>query len=136
MPEPDLPATAIDYIGLDTDGKISDASSRDEVIRFAMNTRGFKLTQKRAREENASGKAMGAVTSIFKLYGSFLTRDSADLQCALKGAQGYGWDGDSFSKSELEWTRNFLGFRANTIYGGTSEVQMNIIAKRVLGLPD
>ena len=136
MPEPDLVATAKQYLGLDADGKINDAASRDQVIRFEMNARSFKSTQRRAREENASGQAMGAVTSIFKLYGSFLTRDGADLQCALMGSQGYGWEGDSFNKTELEWTRNFLSFRANTIYGGTSEIQANIIAKRVLGLPE
>ena len=79
---------------------------------------------------------MGDVASIFKLYGAFLTRDSVDLQCRLMGTRGYGWQGNDFTETELEWTRNFLGYRANTIYGGTSEVQRNIIAKRVLRLPD
>ena len=52
------------------------------------------------------------------------------------GSQGLGWEGDAFSKDELGATRSWLASKAVTIYGGTNEVQANIIAKRVLGLPD
>ena len=91
----------------------------------------------RARaQENASGKTMGEATSIFKLYGATMGRDIADFQCRLMGTQGYGWDSVDHTSKELAATRNFLSARAHTIYGGTNEVQMNIIAKRVLGLPD
>lgn len=58
------------------------------------------------------------------------------MQAALRGSQGYGWEGESFSATELEVTRSWLGSRAITIYGGTNEIQYNIISKRVLGLPD
>jgi alkylation response protein AidB-like acyl-CoA dehydrogenase len=101
-----------------------------------MNTRSFQLTQRRAREENTAGKTMGEATSIFKLYGATLTRDSAEFRTQMMGVQGSGWEGPGFSAAELEATRSFLSTRAMTIYGGTNEVQCNIIAKRVLGLPD
>jgi alkylation response protein AidB-like acyl-CoA dehydrogenase len=65
-----------------------------------------------------------------------MTRDTSEMKCRLMGTQGFGWEGDSFNTVELESTREFLGARAHTIYGGTNEVQLNIIAKRVLGLPD
>ncbi len=136
MPQPRLAELAKEYVGVDTDGKIGEVEARDEVIRFAMNRRSFQLTQSRARQENDSGKTMGEATSIFKLYGATLGRDTADLQCKLMGTQGYGWEGDSYSNSELQSTRGFLSARAHTIYGGTNEVQLNIISKRVLGLPD
>ena len=51
------------------------------------------------------------------------------------GEQGLGWEGPGFEEDDLEYTREWLRSRANTIEGGTSEVQLNIIAKRVLGLP-
>jgi alkylation response protein AidB-like acyl-CoA dehydrogenase len=124
------------YVGVDASGKIADPETRERVTRFAMNTRSFKLTQKRAREENTSGKTMGEAISIFKLYGATLTRDGADFRTQLMGSQGHGWEGESFAAEELEATRAYLQTRAVTIYGGTNEVQRNIIAKRVLGLPD
>jgi alkylation response protein AidB-like acyl-CoA dehydrogenase len=131
-----LADTARKYIGTDDSGRIADSSMRDTVAQFNMNQRSFALTQKRARDENVSGKTMGEATSIFKLYGSSLARDTADLRCHLMGTQGHGWEGEAFEPGELEATRGYLSSRAITIYGGTNEVQLNIISKRVLGLPD
>jgi len=131
-----LADTARRYVGADADGRISDRDVRDRVIRFAMNLRSLEVTQRRAREELQPGATPGDATSIFKLYGATLGRDQADFKAAMMGSQGYGWEGDAFSDDERETTRTFLSSRAHTIYGGTNEVQMNIIAKRVLGLPD
>ena len=52
------------------------------------------------------------------------------------GFRGLGWEGDGFIDEELQRTRDWLRSRANTVEGGSSEIQLNIIAKRVLGLPD
>jgi hypothetical protein len=52
------------------------------------------------------------------------------------GAQGLGWDGDAFSPGELTATHGWLRAKANSIEGGTSEVNLNVVSKRVLGLPD
>ena len=131
-----LADTAKAYVGTDESGKIAESSAREKVISFAMNQRSFQLTQRRAREENTSGKTMGEATSIFKLYGATLGRDSQDLRCALMGTQGWGWEGEAFTDQELDSTRGMLSSRAVTIYGGTNEIQRNIISKRVLGLPD
>lgn len=127
---------AREYVGVDSEGRIADPDTRDTITQFSMNQRSFQATQKRAREENVSGKTMGEATSIFKLYGSSLARDTAEMRVALMGNQGCGWEGDGFTDAEKEATRTWLSSRAITIYGGTNEVQMNIIAKRVLGLPD
>ena len=59
-----------------------------------------------------------------------------ELMVQVAGPQGLGWDGDGFEPAELKLTRDWLRSRGNTIEGGTSEVQLNIIAKNVLGLPD
>ena len=136
VPEPKLAEVAKQYVGVDSAGKITDSQARREVTQFAMDRASFKLTQKRAREENESGQTMGEATSIFKLVGASWSRDTSDLLCKLRGSQGYGWEGEGFDKKEIESTRDFLSARAHTIYGGTNEVQLNIIAKRVLGLPE
>ncbi|MDG1204634.1 MAG: acyl-CoA dehydrogenase family protein [Pseudomonadales bacterium] len=136
VPEPKLAEVAKQYVGVDSTGKIADSQARQEVTQFVMDRASFKLTQKRAREENDSGQTMGEATSIFKLVGASWSRDTSDLLCKLRGSQGYGWEGEGFDKKEIESTRDFLSARAHTIYGGTNEVQLNIIAKRVLGLPE
>ena len=54
----------------------------------------------------------------------------------ILGSQGLGWEGDGYEERELLTTREWLRSKANSIEGGTSDVQLNIIATRVLGLPD
>ena len=117
-------------------GKIADSSARNKVLSHAMNERAFQLTTRRVVQENQEGKTPGAATSIFKLVGSSLAKNSAELKSELMGSSGLGWQGDAFASAELTATRAWLNSRAVTIYGGTNEVQMNIISKRVLGLPD
>ena len=52
------------------------------------------------------------------------------------GGAGLGWSGDGFSDAERLAVRGWLRTKANSIEGGTSEVNLNVVAKRVLGLPD
>jgi alkylation response protein AidB-like acyl-CoA dehydrogenase len=106
------------------------------VIDHELDARAFALTQKRAREENTEGGTQTYATSIFKLFRSELTNRRTELIISLRGTRGIGWSGDDFRPDELEETRFWLGRKAGTIAGGSSEVQRNIIAKRVLGLPD
>ncbi|MBT3832108.1 MAG: acyl-CoA dehydrogenase [Gammaproteobacteria bacterium] len=109
---------------------------RDEVIGWKMRSAAFRLTQKRAGEQARDGKTPADTTSVFKLYGSTLAQDRQEIIVRLMGTQGLGWEGDSFSSDEIGAARSWLSSKAVTIYGGTNEVQANIIAKRVLGLPD
>ena len=131
----ELALIARKYTG-DIDNKIADPDAREKVLRHTMTEKAFQLTAQRASQENQSGKTPGATTSIFKLVGANLARNATELKSELMGHQGLGWEGDGFSDRELAYTRNWLTSRAVTIYGGTNEVQMNIISKRVLGLPD
>ena len=59
----------------------------------------------------------------------------SDEACRIAGEQSLGWAGPGFTEEELDLTRQWLRSRGNTIEGGTSEVQLNIIPKHVLGLP-
>jgi acyl-CoA dehydrogenase len=127
---------ASDYVGFD-DGKIADADLRSDIARHRIDTRAFGLTQRRTVEESESGNTPGFATSIFKLYGANLRKETQELKLRILGHRSLGWAGDqSFSSEELETTRTWLFSKAGSIAGGSNEVQMNIIAKRVLGLPD
>ena len=77
-----------------------------------------------------------ADTQIFKIYASELQQERNDLATRLGGHRGFGADRKAFAAEELETTRQWLAFRAASIYTGSNEIQRNIIAKRVLGLPD
>ena len=123
------------YIG-EIAGKVASPTARDKITRQTMMEKSLQLTIQRVTEESQSGKAPGATTSIFKLIGSTLSKEGSELKSDLRGTSGLGWEGLSFSEQELDATRGWLRDRAVTIYGGTNEVQMNIIGKRVLGLPD
>ena len=135
VPKNELAVLAKKYSGED-DGLIAEKSRRDQVLFHSMRERAFQLTARRVSQENSSGKTPGPTTSIFKLVGANLARDFTEIKSDLMGIKGIGWEGDGFSEREIESTRSWLNTRAVTIYGGTNEVQMNIIAKRVLGLPD
>jgi len=123
------------YVGT-SNGRIADAAYREKILKQSMTEKAFQLTTARVVQENQSGQTPGATTSIFKLVGSTLARESAALKSEIMGIKGLGWEGEGFDSGELEATRSWLNSRAVTIYGGTNEVQMNIIGKRVLGLPD
>ncbi|MFU8813989.1 MAG: acyl-CoA dehydrogenase family protein [Pseudomonadales bacterium] len=116
-------------------GRIADPDLRRQILDYEMSNLAFRLTQRRAVQESDGGTP-GPSTSIFKVYGSELQQDYYDLLTSLRGMQGFGDDGDGFSSDELETTRRWLYYRAASIYSGSNEVQRNIIAKRVLGLPD
>ena len=73
---------------------------------------------------------------MFKYYGTEQNKGKYELLLNVLGTQSLGWQGDTFKEDELGTTRAWLRSKANSIEGGTSEVQLNILAKRVLGLPD
>ncbi|MEZ5552069.1 MAG: acyl-CoA dehydrogenase family protein [Pseudomonadales bacterium] len=126
---------AREYAG-EQDGRISDPALRGDVIRHRMNDHAFQFTLQRAGDEAKAGKADGNLASIFKYYGTEQNKRKYELLLDTMGSQAVGWEGDGFSARELNTTRQWLRSKANSIEGGTSEVQLNVIAKRVLGLPD
>lgn len=120
----------------EANGRIADAALRDRVARHKMNDHAFSLTLRRAREEAKAGNRNAALTSMFKYYGSEQNKRKYELLLDAGGMSALGWGGEGFSQRELATARSWLRSKANSIEGGTSEVQLNVIAKRVLGLPD
>ena len=130
-----LPDLAKAYVGSD-DGRIADPATREEVASIEMDARAFALTLRRAAEENGAGRTETFATSMFKYYSTELDARRAEANVRFMGTRGVGWEGSAFSHDELQTTRLWLFGKALTIAGGSSEVQLNIVAKRVLGLPD
>lgn len=130
-----LENVAKNYAG-EADGRIADPVLRDSVAHHRMNDHAFRLLMARAYEESKAGQADGNLTALFKYYGSEQNKRKFELMLRAMGSQGLGWEGDGFEAAELDTTRQWLRSKANSIEGGTSEVQLNIVAKRVLGLPD
>jgi acyl-CoA dehydrogenase len=126
---------ALEYVGTEN-GKLTDHDLRHDIVTQSMNDRAFGLTVRRNVEESKSTKAPSFASSMFKLYGTEQNKNRHELMLRAMGSQMLGWEGDGFEDEELTLTRAWLRTKANSIEGGTSEVQLNIIAKRVLGLPD
>ena len=117
-------------------GRLLDPVLRDRLTQVEMDQACLDVTLSRSRDRLKAGQPPGPEASIFKLYGTELNQRRRELMMSIAGPQGLGWEGTGFSDEELQLTRDWLRSRGNTIEGGTSEIQLNIIAKNVLGLPD
>jgi alkylation response protein AidB-like acyl-CoA dehydrogenase len=123
------------YLG-EKDNKLAEPVLRDQIAQHIMNDRAFGLTVARTQLESKSTKAPSFTSSMFKYYGTEQNKKRYELLLKTMGNRMLGWEGEGFDRHELINTRAWLRSKANSIEGGTSEVQLNIIAKRVLGLPD
>ena len=123
------------YVGV-VDGKLADTSVRNDILAHRMNDAAYALTMRRNTEQMKAGIAPGAISSMFKYYGTEQNKKRFELLLDMMGTQGVGWTGESFAGEEIDTTRGWLRSKANSIEGGTSEVQLNILAKRVLELPE
>src|ERR1041385_6055674 len=131
-----LDQVAKTYIGVDDKGRVANPDLRARIANHMMDVRAFMLTLQRSMAEAKGNSSPSFTTSIMKNAGSRITQDRAELLLELMGTQGLGWEGQGFSETELDTVRGWLGGKATTIYGGSYEIQNNIISKRVLGLLD
>jgi acyl-CoA dehydrogenase len=122
---------AVKNIGL-AGGRLAETALRTEIARFEMDAQAFALTMNRVQAEAKAGNETGAMSSMLKYYGTELNKRRAELMMSVSGTDSLKF-GDSPSEGDLApiWLRT----KANSIEGGTSEIQLNIIAKNVLRLP-
>ncbi len=123
------------YLG-EQDGRIADQVVRDRISQVSVDHQAFLLTMQRNNDNLKAGHRPGPESSIFKIYGTELNQRREELMLSIRGPQSVGWEGPGFEEAETTQTKAWLRSRGNTIEGGTSEVQLNIIAKRVLELPE
>lgn len=126
-------AAARDYLDFEN-GKIANAQLRGEIVDYDMNMHAIGLTHFRTFEERQAGQK-SAAPLVMKYVGTEAEKEKSELLLAIMGSQGLGWEGKAFSVEEIDTLRLWAMSKAMTIAGGTSEVQLNVIAKNVLALP-
>ncbi len=124
------------YLALDENGKVKDSSMRNRITEFLMENKTVGLAQKRAFEEGMAGVLDMRVTSIFKYVGTENKKVKDELIIDMMGVAGAGWDNEQFSDDEYYRAYEWMSGKALTIAGGSSEVQLNLVSKRSLGLPE
>ncbi len=132
---PTLADIAKKYVGTQ-DGIMADGDLRARVTKQMMYEQAFMLTIQRNTELAKAGADVGPATSIIKYAAAKMNQTKTELQVEAMGYQGLGWEGEGFKAGEIMSTRAMLRAKGNSIEGGTSEVNLNVVAKRVLGLRD
>ena len=124
------------YVGLDAQNRLDDLDLRARITQHLIHARAHELTLARIAAEAKGGASVSNTASVLKNSATQVAQTRAELLVEIEGARGLGWDGDGFTEEEIQATRQWLAGKAMSIYGGSHEVQNNIIAKRILGLPD
>jgi len=132
----DLGELARAYVGVDAEGRVEDGELRSRITRNKMDFQAFYLTIDRLAEEARGNNGPSAATSIIKYAAAEFAKQRGELMVELMGNRGLGWEGEPYLDNEIFAVRGWLRSKANSIEGGTSEVNLNVISKRVLGLPD
>ncbi|MBN9478829.1 MAG: acyl-CoA dehydrogenase family protein [Bordetella sp.] len=131
-----LPELAREHVGVRDDGRLKDSDLRGRITRHEMESQLFTLTMERIAREARSGQGPSATSSILKNVGAAVVQERTELMQEIRGLQGLGWEGEGFTEAELADTRQWLWVKAVSIFGGSTEIQKNVIAKRILGLQD
>ncbi len=123
---------AADKVGVEA-GRLADPLLRADIVRSEIDGLAFMLTLDRVKAEAKSGQGVGAASAMLKYYGTELNKRRHELMMDIGGSEALEWEGEASNDGEL--AKRWLRTKANSIEGGTSEVQLNIIAKRILELP-
>jgi len=115
-------------------GRLADSLLRAKIAQSEIDGWAFLLTLERMKDEAKAGQGVGANSSMLKYYGTEYNKRRFELMMDVGGSDELEWEDDRTNDGKL--ARNWLRTKANSIEGGTSEVQLNIVAKRILALPD
>jgi acyl-CoA dehydrogenase len=123
---------AAETIGTEN-GILADTVLRGQIAALEIDAQAFRLTMERVGDMAKAGQAHPAVSSLLKYYGTELNKRRLELVMAAGGSDALEWEGKRSRNGTT--ARAWLRSKANSIEGGTSEVQLNIVAKRILNLP-
>ena len=133
-PSHDALAVARPYL-YDETGTLREPVWRDRLAALLMDSHAFTLTHQRVKQEAMAGLPVSGPASIMKLVQTEQEVAKYELLTQVMGLRGLSWEGEEFSADEHAMSRLLLLSKTYIISGGSSEIQLNIIAKRVLGLP-
>ena len=128
-----LGETALNSIGTDDRDHLDDPILRARIAEFELDEAAFRLAMESAVDRMKAGQAHPALASVLKYYGSELNKRKYELLMSAGGIDELEWEGARTQDGDC--ARNWLRTKANSIEGGTTEVQLNIIAKHLLNLP-
>ncbi len=130
-------AIAKEELGEDGRPLIEDKSVQERIARLEARLQAHEMTNYRALAEQQKGKHPGPESSILKLVGSVLVQSADQLCLELMGRNGLNWfnEEDALPGNQAWVGSSYCYDRATTIYAGSNEIQKNIIAKLILGLP-
>lgn len=124
---------AIATIGVNESGELANPLLRGQLALFEVRAKAFRAMSERFIDELKAGRAHPAQPSMMKYYGTELNKARHELVMASGGSDTLEWESEASNNGAAP--RAWLRTKANSIEGGTSEVQLNIIAKRILDLP-
>lgn len=124
---------AADLVGRDAQGRLADPLLRAQIAEFEVDEAAFRATMERFGELAKARQAHPAFSSLLKYYGAELNKRRHELLMAAGGSDALEWESERSRHGTA--ARTWLRTKANSIEGGTSEVQLNVIAKRILELP-
>lgn len=129
-----LGALAKEYRGANGT-RVAEPVLRDRIAAQEVDAEALALTLQRLDEESRK-QGPSAASSVVKILSARQNKQKFELMLEIMGQAALGWDGAPFAAEELAITRQWLRSKANSIEGGSTEIQINIVAKQVLGLPD
>lgn len=130
---PSVSALAKSALGLDALGRLSDPLLRSDIALFESDEAAYRLTLQRLGELSAKKQASPAMSSVLKYYGAELNKRRWELIVSCHGSDALEMESKRSSRGVIP--RTWLRTKANSIEGGTNEVQLNVISKRILDLP-
>jgi len=117
------------------EGGRTDTAAREKLGRLLVENEVMRANGIRALANLADGRVPGPEASLDKLYWSEFDKRFRETALDLLGPRAQLDRTSPAARADVDWAREFLFSRAGTIYSGSSEIQRNIIAKRVLNLP-
>ena len=129
-----LDVLARTHLPLNSEGQIANAELRSRIAALSMEMEAFQQLNERLYYQHKAGQVDPRLGMLLKHIGTKQLQRKDELLLEILGNRALSWETHRASSTEQRITRNWAFNKSHTIAGGTSEIQLNIIAKRALGM--